>query len=270
MAAPTLTKVSPVHCEAGDELVLTGTGFLTDATKTRVFRRTPGGAWAAVDTARVEFVSATALHVTIAAADNWAGGLQDVGVAESTESAPQASLPGAVYHFTAGSYSPDDVIKGAVEELYLDGVFLGHTHGDLDLEHDIEMSDIEVDQSLVAVRSIKEGETFQLSVPLAEVTLEHIQQVWGLSAQIEELDTGRRRLTFGGDSTVVEKSLLAIVPAGSGKKWAITFYRCVVVSPGTLTWSKGDQVDLPLQVKILADTSRAVGDQVGRFEEYAA
>src|SRR5574340_893786 len=178
MAAPTLTKVSPVHCKAGDELVLTGTGFVDDPTQTKVFRRTPGGAWGAVDATRVEFVSATVLHVTVNAADNWAGGLQDIGVAESTEAAPQASLAGAVYFFTAGVYSPDDVIKGAVEDLYLDGVFLGHTHGNLDLEHDISMSDIEVDQSLVPVRSVKEGETFQLSVPLAEVTLEHIKEVW--------------------------------------------------------------------------------------------
>jgi hypothetical protein len=113
-------------------------------------------------------------------------------------------------------------------------------------------------------------ETYSLSLPLAEVTLENLKDVWGVSADIEDLGNGRRRLTFGGDTAITEKPVMVILPAGSGKKWAVTFYRCAIVAPGTLSWNRDDQVDLPLQITILADTSRAVGDQVGRVEEYTA
>jgi len=268
-----ITKVVSCFAKALDVLTITGTGFVDDPSLTKVWMRETGETvWEVVDPTRVAFVSDTEITVTIDAAntDTWNNGLNDIGVAAFAETAPESELLGCLYFYVAGTFAPDDVIKGALEELYIKGLFMGHTHGDLDIEHEVEQSDIEVDQELLPVRTVKVGESFSMSVPLAEVTLEHIKEVWGISAEVEEVATGVRRLTFGGDATVVEKEVLVIVPAGSGKRWAMTFYRCAITSPGTLTWSKDDQVDLGLQITVLADTSRAVGDRVGRFEEYAA
>jgi hypothetical protein len=267
--AATITRVKQSVGKAADTITIVGTGF-TDAPSESVVlcRKSGDTAWTAVNASRVAYVSGTELTLTLHATEFDEGGLWDIGVADNGETSPDDFEAQALFFYTAGTFSPDDVIKGALEELYIEGLFMGHTHGDLDIEHDMTLSDVEVDQSLIPVRSIKEGETFQLSVPLAEVTLEHIKEVWGISADIVDLGGGRRRLTFGGDTTVLEKAVMVVVPAGSGKKWAVTFYRCAIISPGALTWSKGEQVDLPLQVTILADTSRAVGDQVGRYEEY--
>lgn len=270
----TITQVYPSYAKAGDSSIkIIGTGFQNAPNLTKVYHRKHGDAtWEAVDPTRVTYVSETQLTIAIDAAntDGWSNGLNDVGVSDYGETTPDGSVAQALYFYTAGAFSPDDVIKGAVEEIYIDGLFMGHTHGSLDIEHGVETSEIEVDQSLLPVRTIKAGETFSLSVPLAEVTLEHIKEVWGISAEIEELGSGRRRLTFGGDTAIVEKPVMLILPAGSGKKFALTFYRTAVLAAGTLSWGKDEQVDLPIQLTVLADTSRPAGDQVGRWEEYTA
>lgn len=267
----TITDVKPSYGKVGDSISIVGTGFTDSPTESVVLARKHGDtAWTAVDPSRVAFVSATQLTLTLHATEFDEGGLWDIGVADNGETTPDAYLAQALFFYTAGQFSPDDVIKGAPEEIYIEGLFMGHAHGNLDIEHSVETSDIEVNESLLPVRTIKTGESFSLAVPLAEVTLEHIKEVWGISAQIEDLGTGRRRLTFGGDTAIAEKSVMLILPAGSGKKFALTFYRCAVLASGTLSWSKEEQVDLPLQLTVLADTSRPVGDQVGRFEEYSA
>jgi len=270
----TITEVYPSYAKAGDSAItIIGTGFQDTPNLSKVYHRKHGQTtWEDVDPARVTFVSATELTIAIDAAntDGWDSGLNDVGVSDFGDATPDESVAQALFFYVAGAYSPDDVIKGAVEELYIEGLFMGHTHGSLDVEHGVETSDIEVDQSLLPVRTIKAGETFSLAVPLAEVTLEHIKEVWGISASIEDLGTDRRRLTFGGDTAITEKSVMLVLPAGSGKKFALTFYRCAVLASGTLSWSKEEQVDLPIQLTVLADTSRPAGDQVGRWEEYTA
>jgi len=268
----TISNVYPSYAKAGDATIkVIGTGFVDTPSLTKVYHRLKGATpWEAVDPGRVTFVSATELTVAIDAGntDGWDMGLNDVAVSDYGETTPDGSVIAALFFYGAGTFDPDAVIKGALEELYVQGLFMGHTHSSLDLDMGTETSDIEVEQSLLPVRTIKVGESFTMKVALAEVTLEHIKELWGISASIQELVAGRRRLTFGGDTAIIEKAVMLIVPGRSGKKFALTFYRCAVRASGTLSWSKEDQVDLPLELTILADTSRAVGDQVGRWEEY--
>ena len=267
----TITDVKPAQGKLGDTITIIGTGFQDAPNESKVYKRKHGDAtWDVVDAANVTYVSATELTVALAAGDSWDAGINDIGVSDSGDSTPDGSIAQALFFYIAGTYDPNAVIKGAAEALYIAGRFMGHCHGALEIEHGVETSDIEVNESLLPVRTIKTGETFSLTVPLAEVTLENLKDVWGVSAEITDEGTGRRRLTFGGDTAITEKPVMVILPAGSGKKWAVTFYRCAIVAPGTLSWNRDDQVDLPLHITILADTSRAVGDQVGRVEEYAA
>ena len=269
--ATTITDVKPSYGKAADAITVLGTGFIDTPTLTEILVRKHGTTpWTVVDPTRVAYVSATELTLTLHATEFPSGGMYDIGVADDGETTPDGYLASALFFYVAGVADPDAVIKGAPEAIYVEGRYMGHSHGGLDLEHEVETSDIETDQSLVPVRTVKVGETFSLAVPLAEVSLENLKDVWGISATIEDLGSGRRRLTFGGDTAITEKPVMVILPAGSGKKWAVTFYRCAIVAPGALSWNRDDQVDLPLQVTILADTSRAVGDQVGRVEEYAA
>jgi hypothetical protein len=267
----TITDVKPSYGKAADAITVVGTGFTDTPSESVILVRKHGTTpWTVVDPSRVAYVSATQMTLTLHAAEFPSGGIYDIGVADNGETAPDAYLRQALFFYVAGVYNPDAVIKGAPEAIYIDGRFMGHAHGALEIDHEVKTSDIEVNESLLPVRTIKVGETYSLKVPLAEVTLENLKDVWGVSAQITDEGTGRRRLTFGGDTAVTEQPVMVILPAGSGKKWALTFYRCAIVAPGTLSWNRDDQVDLPLQITVLADTSRAVGDQVGRVEEYTA
>ncbi len=269
--ATTITDVKPSYGKATDEVTIVGTGFTDSPSLSVILCRKHGDTpWTVVDPSRVDYVSGTELTLTLHATEFDEGGMYDVGVADNGETSPDAYVESAVFFYIAGVYDPNAVIKGAPEALYVDGRFMGHMHGQLDLEHAVETSDIEVNESLIPVRTIKVGETFSLAVPLAEVTLENLRDVWGVADEVEDLGDGRRRLTFGGDTAVTEKPVMVILPAGSGKLWAVTFYRCAIIAPGTLTWGRDDQVDLALRITILADTSRVAGDQVGRVEEYSA
>ena len=269
--ATTISDAKPSYGKAADTISIIGTGFTDAPSESVVLVRKHGDTeWTVVDPSRVAYISATEMTLTLHATEFDEGGMYDIGVADNGETTPDASLSQALFFYVAGIYSPDAVIKGAPEALYIAGRFMGHAHGALEIEHQVETSNIEVNESLLPVRTIKTGETFSLTVPLAEVTLENLRDVWGVFAQITDEGTGRRRLTFGGDTAITEKPVMVILPAGSGKKWAVTFYRCAIVAPGTLSWNRDDQVDLPLHITILADTSRPTGDQVGRIEEYSA
>jgi hypothetical protein len=267
--AATIESIKPAMGKAADAITIVGTGFTDAPSMSTVWVRAHGDtAWTKVDAARVAFVSATALTLTLNATEFDSGGMWDIGVADNADTEPDDYLLSALYFYSAGTFDPDAVIKGAPIGVYVAGEFMGHSHGGATIPHEITTSEVEVDQSLLPIRVMKAGEKFSIKVPLAEVTLEHIKAVWGVSAQIQDLGGGRRRLTFGGDQTITEVAVLLVVPAGSGKEFAALFYRCSVTGGGDLIWSRDEQVDLPLEVTVLADTSRAVGDQVGCIEEY--
>jgi len=264
MANATITAVSPVNATKTATVTITGTEFdIVVQSNNKVWI---GG----VAATSVNATLTTRMTCVVPDLDAQDGGLKDVGVANAAAGAAQDTLTDGLYYYTAGAFVPLDVIRGAVQELYVGGKFMGHTHGPLELEHGVETADIEVEQSLLPVRQVKIGESFTMNVPLAEVSLDNIKEVWGTAASIVTTPDGRRILTFGGETTIAEKAVLIRVPAGSGKQFDVTLYRCVVVAPGTMSWSRDAQVDLPLVITALADTSRAVGDQVGVFEEYTA
>lgn len=262
MADATITAISPVNAKATDVVTITGTEFDTSV-------QANNKVWIG-GVAATGVNASLATRMTCVVPAGVTGGLNDVGVANAGAGAAQDTLADGLYFFVAGTFVPDDVIRGALHELFVDGLFMGHTHGPLELEHGVETADIEVEQSLLPVRQVKISESFAMNVPLAEVSLDNIKEVWGASATITTAPDGRRVLTFGGETTIEEKSVLLRVPAGSGKRFDITMYRCIVVAPGTMSWSRDAQVDLPLVITALADTSRDVGDRVGVFEEYTA
>lgn len=271
MADLTLTAVSPGVGKAGDVITLTGTEFAESPSATKVWRRDPGGTWAQVNAARVVYKSATSIEVTLNASDSWTKGLQSIGVSASAGTEPSAILEECLLFFAAGTFNPDAVIKGALEELYLNGEFLGHTTDAFEIEHDTEESEVKVQQSRTPVRTVQVGETFTVNVPLGELSLENLKRAFGSKAAIQDLGGTRRRLSFGGGSEAITYgTLLAIVPAATGKKWAVGFYRVKASTSGAITWSLDDVTSLPLKITCLADTSRAADDQVGFVEEYAA
>ena len=107
----------------------------------------------------------------------------------------------------------------------------------------------------------------EIDVPLAEASLENMQIVFG-AGSIVTLPNGNRRLTFGGRETVTYVPVMIIMPGPTGMKQVAVFYRSNVGFGGAVSIGKDSNRDVPMKVTVLCDTSRALGDQLGYFEEY--
>jgi len=268
MAAATITDVYPGFGKLADSLTIIGTNFADAPSKTKVYKRKSGDtSWDTVDTARVTWVSATQLTVALNVAEAWDGGLNDIGVSVSTESAPEDTLAQALYFYAAGSDSSANVIVGPPDGVYVAGVYMGDLADATEFAWEEEIIKIFTQHSRVAVKTYKGQTTYTLSVPLAEWSLANIKTVMGSGASISEEGTGRQRLTFGGGgSTLVYGNVMLLLPGPDGKKVGLVFYRCSLSASGSISFAKDENAKLPMKIEVLADTSRAVDDQVGYWE----
>ena len=124
--ATTLSSVKPAFGALTGEITLIGTGFDTDASESVILCRKHGDtAWTVVDPARVAYVSATELTLTLNATEFTEGGFWDIGVADVSETTPDDYLESALYYYTAGADDPDAIVVGPVEEVYIDGRYAG-------------------------------------------------------------------------------------------------------------------------------------------------
>lgn len=271
MALALLTGAYPNHGKVDEEITLVGTDFVETPQEEVYCRKAGEVAWVEVDPTQIAWVSATAITLTLKAADFTSGGLWDIGICADGVAAPTSTIAQLIYFYAAGVDDPDAFIKGAPEATYIDGEYVGQTHGGADLEHAVETSDIVSDQETVPLRTSIDSESWSFTTQLGEATLENWKRVHDIGQSITENADGTRVLTFGGEGTdLTEHEVMVILPGGSGKLFALTFYRCTITAPGTMSFSKEDQVTFPLTVNILSDTSRAVGDRIGRIEEYTA
>ena len=272
--AATISSVVPAMAKAGDSTItITGSGFV-ESPEPKVYHRKHGATeWEAVDATRVTYVSATVVTVAIddANTDDWDEGFNDVGVSVGGESAPEDDLAQALYFYVVGADDPDAVIVGPPDAIYIAGRYMGDLADAFEFSWEEEIRKIYTQHSTLPVKTYKGESTWQIQVPLAEVSLENIKDVLGSGASVEDLGSGRRRLTFGGGGSILTYSdVLVICPGSTGKKLAIGLYRCAISASGSVTFGKDENARLPLRIEVLADTSRAVDDQVGFFEEYTA
>ncbi|MBN1319960.1 MAG: hypothetical protein JXA87_03875 [Thermoleophilia bacterium] len=265
--ATTITNAKPVSGVAADEITITGTGFV-ETPESLVFVRKHGEtAWTQVDATRVAYVSATELTLTLHATEFDEGGWWDVGVADDGDSAPDDYAASAVYFYTAGTDSADNVVAGAVEAVYIDGRYVGDLADEVGWSVREEITKIYTQHSRAPVKTIPGEEEHELTIPLAEASMENLADLFGVS--VSDLGDGRRRVTFGGKQTITDRDLLLVAPGVSGKKTAIGFYRANLSMSGSITFGKDGMASIPLQVTVLEDTSRDYGDRIGFFEEYS-
>jgi len=269
MAAPTLTQVKPYIGKTGDTLTLTGTNFADAPSKSKVFFRKHGDEiFVAVDAANVAYVSATELTVALDIADDdWEGGFQDIGVGENDDTEPTGTVAQAFVYYAAGVDDPDAVMVGVADAVYVDGQYLGDFADTLDWNFQEEIKKIFGQHGTAPVKTYPGETTCELTIPLLESSMENMQVVLG-AGQIVEAGVGRRRMTFGGRSSILEKSVMIVMPGPTGKKQAVAFYRCNVGFGGAIKISKDAARAIPMKITVLEDTSRALGDRFGCIEEY--
>jgi len=266
--ATTITSVKPGFGDAADQITIVGTGFLDAGSKSVVLCRKHGDtAWVVVDPSRIAYVSATELTLTLHATEFDEGGLWDIGVADVGETTPDDSLDQALFFFIAGADDPDAVVVGAALAVYVSGQYMGDFSDSIGWTLSEGINKIFGQHSSAPVKTYPGEVSCELSVPLLEASLENYQKVLG-AGEIVDLGDGTRRMSFGGRATITDDEVLLILPGPTGKRYAVTFYRCNVGFDGDVTIGKDKATNIPMKITVLADTSRGAGDQLGNMEEY--
>ncbi len=267
--ATTITSVKPGFGKAADAITIIGTGFQTDASESVILCRKHGDtAWKVVDPSRVAYVSGTELTLTLHATEFDDGGLWDIGVADVSETTPDDYLESALSFYVAGADDPDAVVVGPIEEVYIDGQYMGDLADEVSWEIREEIVKIFTQHSRAPVKTYPGEEEHELTIPLAEVSMDNLAALFG--STVEDLGSGRSRVTFGGKETITDRHVMLLAPGVEGKKTAIVFYRCNIGLSGSITFGKDTNAQIPLRVTVLEDTSREYGDRLGFFEEYTA
>jgi hypothetical protein len=265
--ATTISNVKAVAGKAGDTITVTGTGFLDGASESVILCRKHGDtAWTVIDPSRITYVAATSMTFVLNAAEFDEGGLWDIGVGDVSETTPDDYLESALYFYTAGTDNPDAVVVGPIQGVYLDGRYMGDLLEEVAWSVNQEVIKIFTQHSRAPVKTYPGTEEHEITIPLAEFSLENLADLF--NSTVTDLSGGRRRVTFGGSETLVDRDLLLIGPGVEGKANIIGFYRCNVGLSGSITFGKDSAASVPLKVTVLEDTSREYGDRLGYAEEY--
>lgn len=149
---------------------------------------------------------------------------------------------------------------GAAESAAVD---VGVTKNGIDLQYTSTEYPIEVDQHLGEVRLVTTKEEQQLTIRLAEASLENLATALGLSTT--SVDSGT--LNFG-DRTANQEDYKTIYinVKGSGATTATrkyTFHKCKLIGDNTHSYTKNGETLLELTFKVLADTTKTAAQRFG-------
>ncbi len=146
-------------------------------------------------------------------------------------------------------------IGGALDNNFID---LGYLSEDgISLSSSVDVSDIVAFQSLLPVRKVVTGRTFELSFTVREFSQDAIKFAFG----------GGSFASAGGTTTftppspadgVYERSLVAEWSDGA-KDYRIVINRCIVSDGVESTITRADAVDMPLTVSVLSSDENDAG-----------
>ena len=269
MPDPTLTSTKTKALKLGETLTLIGTNFADDPALTKVFRRASGASeWTAITAANVTFTSATAISITLAVADGWAGGLNDIGVCDSVGTTPVATLAQVVSFYTAATDDKTKRVAGAIIEAFVGGRKLGDFWDAQTLTKILEKNDFYSQHSTAPVITMVTKDGFELDLPLLQWSPENVALAFGSKSDLTPDADGHIHLTGGGESTIDDVCVMLHLPWCEGFEAWFGFYKAQVSSEGDITFDKENPSKLPLKLTALQDTSRAAGDQIWFLDIY--
>ena len=138
---------------------------------------------------------------------------------------------------------------------------IGYTTDGLEVAVDPTYTDIEVDQSLSPVKTMKTGMTASVSTTMVEATLDNLLTAWGqASTTLSALAASEREMTWEvgqlGDSPI-ERGLIAVGNAPTGTavygERVYHLYRAVSVEGSTHSLSKTDPTGIPVTFRLFPD-----------------
>lgn len=185
--------------------------------------------------------------------------------------------PATIYFAPVGETLPDETTVEYGDAWGGNWAQLGYTLAPLAVGYSREEYEVEVEQITLPIKRIKTKESVTLETTLAEVTAANLQLAIGGTVTTTAAGAGQRafeELKAGGD-TVLDEYAWGIEglhqdAAGNRFPARLVIYKGTATLNGQLEFSKKKESGLPLQIKALADTGKAVGQQLLSFQRVTA
>ena len=159
------------------------------------------------------------------------------------------------------------VLKVGADEA--SAVDVGYTSDGVTISFARDYYDVEVDQSINIIKKAKIKEIVTLTTNLVEASLENLKTVLDIGNAIEDI-TGPpdyKKLSFGGDAGIGALTLVFSGTAPTGKERKFVAYKAISVEAGEHSYKKDDKTIIPVKFELVADTSKADGEQLGYYQD---
>lgn|SRR5574341_651930 len=150
---------------------------------------------------------------------------------------------------------------------------MGMTNGPLAWNHAIEDYDVKPQQYIGTVKRQRTNEDLMLETSLIEILGDNLAQGTGGTVTQTAQSVGvkaRTDLSFGGEFTYTPQMWgfegLYVATDGSKQPVRLYIWKATSVLNGALQFAKAAEVGIPLQIKALVDTSKAVGVNLAKLE----
>jgi len=160
-------------------------------------------------------------------------------------------------------------IKLGTAELSYKGLELGHSIGDVNAKYTPEYHTLKVNRyGNTRVNEFLIGEDMEITIPLAETTLELLKTITPVSQMVTDDVTGAKKLIFGsspGKELLSQAGLLSLHPiwAGTGvKDYDVTIYKACVRSAVELGYKVEGELVYNTTFVAFIDESRPEGDRL--------
>lgn len=148
-------------------------------------------------------------------------------------------------------------------------VSMGYTLTPVSMQYDQELFELEVEQLTNAVKRLRTKEEAMIETTLAEITganlnlpLDGTVTTTAAGASVR----GKTVVEAGGKTAITERAVgfegLMKVDGTIQLPVRFFFYKATIQLNGKLEFSKKAAAGIPVQIKALADTSKAVGKQI--------
>lgn len=151
---------------------------------------------------------------------------------------------------------------------------VGLTKAPLVMAYEDEQGEAVVQEALTAVKRWRTAEAARLETVLAEIMSDNLKLAIGGGTATTEAaassEVGKDEFIIGGESLMDENlwGFEGRYVDSSGNKFPVRLFvwKATAKLNGTLEFSKEDYPGIPIQINALADVSRAIGDQLFKFQ----
>jgi hypothetical protein len=163
-----------------------------------------------------------------------------------------------------------NVIYGPAKTFQVDGVDLGFTAGGVELNHEVTSKDIEADQVVGRVKTMKTKDGYTIKTSLLESTLANLQIVWGLTAAPATDGSGNNVLYVGVERTFKNHSLYFVGQGPNGFERQITVHIAQSVAASKLDLKKDAEEMYAVQFNLLPDFTQPPGQEYMKILDSAS